>query len=236
MPSWRHLKNAFDILSTALMMIGAGLLIWTQVESRWLRPQGRQMIQDVKGLSIQASEMRYVRGSGPVALIEFTDYQCPFCGTYARDTAPTVDKRLIESNAVRHIVFNFPLESLHSWARKAGEAAECAGQQGRYWDMYARLFGDQKALDTSGLTQSAEALQLDRPRFARCLSGEAANQITDDIARGRRLGVNSTPTFFIGLVDPDGSIKLTKRVNGAVSFDALDNVIHMVAPMKRAQR
>ena len=217
-------------------MIAAGLLIWTQIESRWLRPQGRQIIQDVKGLSIKASEVRYVRGSGPVAIIEFTDYQCPFCGTYARDTAPTVDKRLIASNAVRHIVFNLPLEPLHPWARKAGEAAECAGQQGRYWDIMLAYLVIRRHLIRVGSTRSRSTPV--GPASIRSLPLGRGSE--PDHGRHRKRPpfgvVYSTPTFFIGLVDSDGSIKLTKRVNGAVSFDALDNVIHMVAPLKRAQR
>jgi len=222
-------KAILDLLSTVLVSVAAVFLLWTQVESRWLNPAQRPSPEDVKGLRIEGSKIRHMKGTGGVALVEFTDYECPFCGEYARSTAPTVDNKLVATGAVRHVVFSFPLEGIHKRARKASEAAECAARQGLYWQMHQRLFSNQQALNEEALFQSSDALGLTRPDFERCLAGEAADDITADVREGHRLGVNSTPTFFVGTLQKDGSIQLAKRITGAIPFDALKNVIEVVA-------
>ena len=133
-------KNAFEMFSTALVTLAAALLLWAQVESRWLRPGGRPQPQDVTGLTINAGQVRHSKGAGAIALVEFTDYECPFCAQHTRDTAPSIDRTLVDTGRMRHVLFNFPLERLHPAARKASEAAECASRQGRFWEMHERLF------------------------------------------------------------------------------------------------
>jgi protein-disulfide isomerase len=231
-----RLKNILDVFATALLVIAAGLFIWMQVESKWLHVRPKAQVQDVKNLNIKGSAMRYVKGSGPVALVEFTDYECPFCGEYARQTESTVDRQLVDSGILRHVVFNFPLEQIHPHARLASEAAECAGRQGRYWEMHSRLFSDRRNLDPGALIRLGKALGLNEDSFTRCLSGEATDRITADIGEGFRLGVRATPTFLIGIVRSDGSIDVMKRIAGTVSINDLKPVIDMVAPMTRADR
>jgi protein-disulfide isomerase len=215
--------KTFDVLFTVLVTIAAAFLVWTQIEARWLqppsRPTNRPRPQEVKGLSIEAAKIRHSKGSGPIVLVEFTDYECPFCGRHARTTAPAIDTKLVTPGAIRHVVFNFPLERIHPNARKASEAAECAARQGRYWEMHERLFTDPAALTLDALKQAGESLGLDGTRFAQCLAGEAGDQITLDVAEGQRLGVNSTPTFFLGRLQPDGSVQLARRIEGALPFE-----------------
>lgn len=229
----RRLKNIFDVLATVLLVIASSLFIWTQVESRWLRVPPKPQVQDVADLSIKASAIRNVNGTGSAALVEFTDFECPFCGEFARQTAPAA-KQFVASGTLRHVVLNSPLEQIHPHARRAAEAAECAARQGRYWEMHARLFSDRINLDSNGLMQSGKALGLDETTFAHCLSGEATDLITADIAEARRLGVRATPTLFLGKVQSDGSIVLMKRIGGAVSIDDLKRIVEMVFPTKRA--
>ena len=219
-----RLKKTFDWFATALVAVAAGLFIWTQVESRWLREPPRRPIQEVEGLSIASSAIRHVRGHGPIALVEFTDYECPACGDYALRTAPLVDKQLVDSGAVRHVIFNFPLEQIHPRARRAAEAAECAARQGHYRDMHKHLFSDRHNLEADRIVDAVKAFGLDEARFTQCLSGEAASAITKDMEEGARLGVTGTPTLFVGAVQADGSITLLRRLNGAASFDAIKRV------------
>jgi len=102
--------------------------------------------------------------------------------------------------------------------------------------MHERLFEDQHALDDAALAQSSNAIGIAREPFTRCLDGQAAGQVTADLAEGRRLGVNSTPTFFIGTVRPDGSIHLEKRVNGIIPFPELKRIIETTSVAKVASR
>jgi protein-disulfide isomerase len=235
----KTMKKALEIFSTILVSIAALLFLWTQVEDRWLRAEPSRarraepspLPQDIEGLRIEASRIRYSKGTGDIALVEFTDYECPYCGRHARETSPKIHHKWVASGAVRHILFNFPLESIHPNARKAGEAAECAARQGRFWEMHERLFADPNAL-AQNLTQSADALGLDGATFNRCMEGEAADVISADLAEGRRLGVATTPTFFVGIVQRDGSIQLAKRVSGARSFEVFQSLIDSVTTAK----
>jgi protein-disulfide isomerase len=207
--------------------LAAALLLWTQAENRWLRPTPRPQPIDVIGLTIDPSQVRHAKGSGAVVIVEFTDYECPFCAQHTRKTGPNIEKRLVETGIARHVVFNFPLERIHPRARKAAEAAECAARQGHYWEMHERLFSSD-ALSEQELMQFADALGLERTAFARCLAGEAAGTITADLAEGRRLGVDSTPTFFVGALQADGSIRLAKRLNGAMPFEDFQRVVEAI--------
>ena len=226
------MKKTLDVLSTILVTLAAALLIWTQVEGRWMGSARRPQVQDVKGLKIEASYIRHTRGTGTVAVVEFSDYECPFCAQHTRKTAPNIEKSLVDTGAVRHIVFNFPLERIHPRARKAAEAAECSARQGQYWPMHERLFGGSENLSEQELMQFADTLELDRTAFSRCLAGQAADAITSDVAEGRRLGISSTPTFFVGMVQGDGSIALAKRLNGAVPFEDFQKAVDAVRAMK----
>jgi protein-disulfide isomerase len=80
-----------------------------------------------------------------VTVVEFSDYQCPFCGRHARETLPKIDETYIKTGKVKYVFRDFPLERIHPNAVKAAEAARCAGESGKYWEMHNRLFGDQKA-------------------------------------------------------------------------------------------
>lgn len=132
----------------------------------------------------------------PVTLVEFTDYECPFCARHFRQTYRSLlaayDGRL------RYVVRNFPIRSIHPQAQKAAEAAECAREQGRFWEYHDLLFERSPALDRASLESYASQLGLDGPRFRQCLeSGHTADVVERDFNDGLAYGVQSTPTFFI---------------------------------------
>ena len=86
------------------------------------------------------------RPDAPVTLVEFSDYQCPFCGRFFSATLSTLKRDYIDTGKVRYVFRDYPLAQIHPQARKAAEAAHCAGDQGKYWEMHDRLFRNQKAL------------------------------------------------------------------------------------------
>ena len=137
-----------------------------------------------------------VRGdrSAGVTIVEFSDYQCPFCSR----VNPTLAKVLeTYGNKVRIVFKDFPLPN-HPQAPKAAEAAHCAAEQGKYWEMHDAMFGNQRALGVPALKQSAAGLGLDAAKFDRCLdSGQYASKVAAGAAQGDKLGVNSTPTLYI---------------------------------------
>ena len=133
-------------------------------------------------------------GKAPVTIVEFSDYECDFCGR-----AEEVVRRVLSEygGKVRFVHQSFPIAG-HPRAPKAAEAALCAGEQGRYWDMHDALFAMQGALGVDDLKGRARALQLDAPRFDACLdSGRMAPAVEASRKLGEGIGVNATPAFFV---------------------------------------
>ena len=150
--------------------------------------------------------------AAPVTIVEFSDYECNFCG----GAEPAV-KRVLEQypGKVRLVFQSFPL-SIHPHAQKASEAALCAGEQGRYWEMHEKLFADQKALGTENLKAHAKALGLDAAAFGGCLdSGRMATVVEGTRKLGESVGVNSTPSFFVN----------GRLLSGAQPFERFKEII-----------
>ena len=126
----------------------------------------------------------------------YSDFQCPYCGTFARNTLPQLKASYPD---VLYAFRNFPLPpSFHAYAQKAAEAAACARRQGKYWEMQAKLFNNQNALDVPSLKDYAIQLGLNSTRFNACLdNGEAANQVSMEKNEGISLNVSGTPSTYI---------------------------------------
>jgi protein-disulfide isomerase len=133
--------------------------------------------------------------TAPVTIVEFSDFECPFCGRLF-PTLKSIEK--IYLNRVRIVYRQFPLRKVHPRAEKAAEASLCAADQGHFWEMHDSLFGDQEHLTVDDLKARAAALKLDTTIFNACLdSGRKAAAVDSDIAEGAKAGVNGTPTMFI---------------------------------------
>ncbi len=155
-----------------------------------------------------------VRGKAgaPVTIVEFSDFQCPFC----QRVNPTLAK-LRETYGDRiNIVFkDYPLPN-HPQAPKAAEAARCAGEQNKFWEMHDAMFANQRALEVPALKQTARAIGLDGGAFDTCIdSGKHAATIEKNAALGEQMGVNSTPTLYVN----------GRQVLGAMPFEVFKQVI-----------
>jgi protein-disulfide isomerase/rhodanese-related sulfurtransferase len=141
----------------------------------------------------------------PLTVVEFGDFECPVCG---RGEAAAREIRTQYARQIRFVFRQFPLERIHAFAEKAAEASECAGEQGKFWEMADKIYSRQDDLSMAGLERDAAELGLDQPRFNQCLtSGAMAGPVRRDAEDGRALGVRATPTFFIG----------QKRVEGVLT-------------------
>ena len=139
----------------------------------------------------------------PVTLVEYGDYECPYCGM----AYPIVKRAQQELGSQLRFVFrNFPLAESHPHARLAAQAAEAAAAQGRFWEMHDMLFEHQDALEAEDLIGYAKSLGLDTAQFTRDLeAGIYAKRVRDDFRNGVRSGVNGTPTFFVNGSRYEGS-------------------------------
>jgi protein-disulfide isomerase len=141
--------------------------------------------------------------SAPLTMIEFTDYQCPFCRGFESKTFDQIRKLYIDTGKLRFVSRNLPLD-IHPDAMRSAEAALCAGDQGQYWPMRDFLFTS-KSLAMEGILESARDLKLDIAAFQSCLDGEKhRTEILNDVNDAKALQINGTPSFLIGKTTPYG--------------------------------
>ena len=143
--------------------------------------------------------------NAPVTIIEFSDFQCPFCERFFTQTLPLIEKNYIQTGKVRLVYRDFPL-GFHENAEKAAEAAECADEQGKFWEYHDKIFANQNAIGVSNLKQYAETLGLNMEKFNSCLdSGKMASEVKEDLKDGTKYGVTGTPSFFINGINLVGA-------------------------------
>lgn len=155
-------------------------------------------------LTLRVGKRDHIQGSSSAAvtLVEYGDYQCPFCG----DTYPIIKKLQKHfGDQLRFVFRNFPLVRIHAYAQRAAEAAEAAGGQGKFWEMHDYLYEHQDVLDAENLVKAAGTLGLDRVKFDREVAEHVyADRVKADIQSGNDSGVGGTPTIFINGVRNDG--------------------------------
>jgi protein-disulfide isomerase len=161
-------------------------------------------------------ERDHVRGpeEAPVTLVEYGDYECPYCGR-----AEGTIRELLQafSEELRYVYRHLPLVEVHPHAELAAEAAEAAGAQGRFWEMHDLLFANQRALEPADLRARAAQLELDVERFwEEVRSRVHARRVTEDVRSADESGVAGTPTFFIN----------GRRHRGAHDVETLTAAIH----------
>jgi protein-disulfide isomerase len=197
------------------MLAAAIIVTWTTLRrtSPTVRQEARVPIPTVP-LSIATSPILGSK-SAPVVLVEFSDFQCPFCGRFARETLPQIKAQYVDIGQVQLAFRNFPLSNIHPNAEPAAEAAACAADQRRFWPMHDQLFGRQANLSTDAIAQAAKGAGLDLDVFHRCLAEDPARRIASDEADATKLHVVATPTFFVGRLGQDGRVTVESVISGA---------------------
>lgn len=153
--------------------------------------------------------------NAPVTIIEFSDFECPFCASFHRNTLPQIEEKYINTGKVKLVYRDFPF-SFHPNAQKAAEAAECAADQGKFWEMHDIIFENQKAIDIDNLKQYAVSIEINNVLFNDCLdSNRYSEEVKKDFSDGSDAGVTGTPTFFIN----------GERLVGAQPFEIFTEVI-----------
>ncbi len=131
-----------------------------------------------------------------VIIEEFADFECPFCGRHAAETLPQI--REAYGDRVRYIYRDYPLSNMHQFAQKAAEAAQCAHEQGLFWEYHDVLFEHQGALAVPDLKRYAQDVGMDAGDFDDCLdSGKNAREVLLDLQDGQQAGVTGTPAFLV---------------------------------------
>lgn len=159
-----------------------------------------------------------------VAIVEFTDFECPFCQRFHIQTFDKIKEEYIVPGKIRYVLRNFPL-AFPAQAQPAAIAANCAGEQGKYWDMYHLLFVNQRRLGAELFEELAVQLNLNGAEFTACLQKPAqAQAIEADVADGKTVGVRGTPNFFVGRIE-DGKMVKAKHISGAQPFASFQQAL-----------
>lgn len=160
-----------------------------------------------------------------VAVIEYTDFQCPYCASFVNSGFRQLDDAYISTGKILFAFRNLPLTNLHPDALKAAEAGQCAARQGKFWEMHDLLFEAPHNLKEPSLLERARKLRLDIAAFETCLKGSGTVPVRQEMSAARALRITGTPTFLIGTLQADGNVKVTHRMSGFQSFAAFQDVL-----------
>jgi protein-disulfide isomerase len=163
------------------------------------------------------------RDDAPATLVEFADYQCPFCRRFQAETFAQLKKNFIDPGKLRFISRDLPLD-FHANALGAAEAARCAGDQGKYWEMRDALTSGTSGLSHEAIIRYAESLSMDRESFGGCLDGEThKTAIQKDLVDAQMLKISGTPTFILGKTDKEAIDGV--RIVGAQPYSTFEAAI-----------
>ena len=167
-----------------------------------------------------------IKGSprAELTIVEFSDYQCPYCARFTKDTYPRLEQEFIATGKVRYAMLDFPLRN-HPFAFKAAEAATCAASDGKFWEMHHLLFENQHELQPEALPKYAEQIGLDAGAFAACLEEGRQQQVNAEMAQARQVGVSATPTFMIGWLGDGGKLQVKEMIRGAQPYENFERVL-----------
>ncbi|MGH7792946.1 MAG: DsbA family protein, partial [Thermodesulfobacteriota bacterium] len=215
------MKN-IAIVTIVLILVGLGLNAWILAELSSIKGDVKKLSQQVSG-AVEAikkiktapsapvppsepSEVRVSIDDDPIkgdpkaslTIIEFSDYQCPFCRRFHQEVLPAIQNEYISKGIVRYVFRDYPL-AFHQQALPAALAANCAGEQEKYWEMNDFLFENPTKLDIASILSSAKSLGLNYDEFEKCVDGKKYEaEIQKDMEDAKKYGVSGTPSFFIG--------------------------------------
>ena len=158
--------------------------------------------------------------NAPVTLVEVSDYHCPFCKRHFLTTQPQIDAQYVNSGKVRHVFIHLPIDQLHPDAFRSHEGAACAADQGKFWELHAKLF--QTPVRTADeIVALAQSAGIDGNKLRACIdSGKYKTTVRESVKKMNELGVGSTPMFLIGKTPPDGKpMEIDAVVEGAHPFE-----------------
>jgi protein-disulfide isomerase len=225
-PSKRATPASLIVLFVSVAAIGVAAMVWWQS-----RQEIASLRESQRALGAELATLRPVidlAGAphlGPadarVALVEFSDYECPYCRRHFLETMPKIEENYIKTGRIRYAFRDWPVDELHPQAIRAHEAAHCAGEQDKYWQMHRRLFSPAGSHTADRMADLGRELGLDMNAFARCVGeGRVTEVIRRTAQRAIELRANGTPAFFIGLRDPaTDRVSVTRGITGAQPYE-----------------
>ena len=216
-PKWRE---AVDLAASVGMIVVAALVAWTLlVKPRAvpeLQPRTPARAIPVEPVSFDGAAIDG-KADAQITVIEFSDFQCPYCASFARDVLPELRTKFVHAGMVQFAFLHLP-GGIHDRAERAAQAAECAGKQQAFWPMHDRLFEGYKALDEQSLRNYAKGASLSLPSFEGCMRAAQPETLKLGPDRASKIGIAGTPTFLIGRTQPNRLVKVSDVLVGARSL------------------
>lgn len=183
---------------------------------------------------VLAGSHRIGSSAAAVAVVEFSDYQCPYCRDFHARIYPRLKKEFVDTGAVQFVHKDLPLKSIHPQALPAALAAGCAGLQKKFWPMHEALYANQGKLSPALYPRLARELGLDEPKFSACLADPAREQfVMRDTLEAQKLGISGTPSFVIGIIQGD-VMSVARLSRGAPSYEVFAQEIEKLLKPERA--
>jgi protein-disulfide isomerase len=222
-------------------IIGLCVVLMLDVAIRHLRPlwasetpvvtaRARPPVAPEEPLPTEPLSLEWVALQGdptaPVAIIAYSDFQCPYCRVFAQTIWPDLQRAVIDTGQAQFAFRHLPLDAIHPQARRVGTVAECARQSGKFWEFHDVAFERQRELATVDLGDLAASVGLRKPVVLACADeSQAIDVVNRDSREAARLGVRGTPTFFVGRVQADGRVRVTRRLVGAQAVEAFRSAV-----------
>ena len=207
-------QNDSNDIDTALLLAQINKLAEQKAPSPTQQPT-QNLAPTTFNIRFDADDPVMGDSDAPITIIEFSDFQCPFCSRFYQNTLPQIEKNYIDTGKAKLVYMDLPLDNLHKNARLSHVAAECANEQGEFWQYHDMLFDTQaewqnmpSEVHMTFLRQQAFDMGFDIEQYDLCLeSPEILKEVEQDSLEASRNGATGTPTFFIG-TEKDGFVKL----------------------------
>lgn len=227
---WGAIKSVLDVGSTIAMLVAAGAIVWavTRGPSGAAGPPPSPPVP-TEPVSLEGAP-RMGDPAAKIVLIEFSDFECPFCGRFTKEVLPAIKAKYVDTGLVQLAFRHFPLDTIHQRAIPAATAAVCAQEQEKFWEFHDLLFEDVKKLSDDDIKAYAGAASLDVEAFTACQSndGEASKRVSSDRAQANALSLRGTPAFLVGTQAEDGRVRVVEVIPGMPSVEGLSAVLDAI--------
>jgi protein-disulfide isomerase len=192
---------------------------------KMMKPPGPPALKPPPTMSV-AGELYKGEPAAKVAIIEYADFQCPFCRRFESQVYPNIRDSYIRTGKLKYFHRDMPLV-FHQGAMPAARAVHCASEQGKFWEMHDSLLGDAASLTPADIDDRAGKLGINVSALDKCISSDRfADIIQRGITEASTMQISGTPTFIIGMLDADGNVMSVKKtVVGASPFEAFKAAI-----------
>jgi len=204
-------KAVVDVAASVAMLLAAAVIIWNGFGRQYFANRNREKLPRMP-IELTADTPMRGKSSVQTVVLEFSDFECPFCGKFAKEVLPWLEENYVVPGRTKLAFIHLPLREIHPFAGAAAESAACAEQQGQFWPFHDLLFVDRRRLAPEDLASNAAKLGLNLDRFRDCLSAEATSKGERYLELAQSLNIVSTPTLVFGRIQENGQVVPVERL------------------------